>query len=195
LGKLFFGRIKKPYLKFPILHKLFPKFPLHLSNSGRKPFSEPETQAIRDLMNEIEKHDFSFYLTCHTAVHNIVTPWKAKKPPFKQKNSEEHVHNYVKKWVAKNTEYEDTNLWYFASGTSTDWCFKEFRVPSFTFEILSTDYEPGSGGGKHDHLVHWMKTTIPVFMYLLANIEKLNRWETPDIQPILPEGIPPEPLN
>ena len=107
---------------------------------------------------------------------------------------EEYIHNYVIEWVAENTEYEYEPLWYLASGTSTDWCFKEFRIPSFTFEILSRDYEPGSGGGKHDHLVHWMKTTIPVFMYLLVNIENLYNWETPDIQPQLPNGVPPNPL-
>jgi hypothetical protein len=76
-----------------------------------------------------------------------------------------------------------------------DWCYKEFRIPSFTFEILSQDYEPGAGGGKHDSLVHWMKTTLPVFLYLLVNIENLYNWETPDINPPLPEGVPPEPFK
>jgi hypothetical protein len=83
---------------------------------------------------------------------------------------------------------------YKASGTAMDWCYKEFRIPSFTFEILSQDYEPAAGGGKHDNLVHWMKTTLPVFMYLLVNIEHLHNWEKPDLQPPLPEGVPPEPL-
>lgn len=83
---------------------------------------------------------------------------------------------------------------YKASGEETDWCFKEFCIPSFTFEILSADYEPFEGGGKHDNLVHWMQTTLPVFMYLLVNIDNLRLWRTPDIQPLLPEGVPPEPL-
>ena len=52
-----------------------------------------------------------------------------------------------------------------------------------------------AGGGKHDHLVHWMKTTLPVFMYLLVNIDNLREWKTPDIQPSLPEGVPPQPLK
>jgi len=61
--------------------------------------------------------------------------------------------------------------------------------------LLNKDYEPWLGHGKHDNLVHWMKTGLPVFMYLLVNIEKLYNWETPDIQPPLPEGVPPEPLK
>jgi hypothetical protein len=83
---------------------------------------------------------------------------------------------------------------YKASGSSSDWCFKEFRIPTFGFEILSPVYDPGLGEGKHDHLVHWMETTLPVFMYLLVNIDNLRQWRTPDIQPLLPKGVPPEPL-
>jgi len=106
----------------------------------------------------------------------------------------------VREWVAENTEYEDAGLTYegegyAASGSATDWCFKEYKVPTFAFEILSQDYEPAAGGGKHNMLVHWMKTTLPVFMFLLVNIENLNNWETPNIQPLLPDGIPPEPLK
>jgi hypothetical protein len=40
-----------------------------------------------------------------------------------------------------------------------------------------------------------MKTTIPVFMFMLVNAENLYFWEIPDIIPALPEGIPPEPLK
>jgi len=40
-----------------------------------------------------------------------------------------------------------------------------------------------------------MKTTLPVFMYLLVNIDNLREWRTPDIQPPLPEGVPSEPLK
>lgn len=192
LGKLF-GRIKIPYLRFPLLHKLFPRFPLFLTNCGRRPFSEPETQALRDFMREL--NDFSFYVNCHTAMHLFISPWVAFKSPFKKSNQEEYIHNYVKEWVAKNTEYEKSPLGYYASGTAIDWCFKEFRVPSFTIEILSKDYEPGAGGGKHDRLVHWMKTTLPVFLYLLVNIENLHDWKTPDIQPQFAEGVPPDPLK
>ncbi len=64
LGKVF-GR-KIPYIMFERLHKWFPRFPLFLTNSGRRPFSEPETQALRDLMYEIDNYDFSFYVDEHS---------------------------------------------------------------------------------------------------------------------------------
>jgi hypothetical protein len=31
-------------------------------------------------------------------------------------------------------------------------------------------------------------------MYLLVNIDNLREWRTPDNQPPLPKGVPPEPL-
>ena len=73
--------------------------------------------------------------------------------------------------------------------------FQRISYTSFTVDFLPFDYDPGVGGGKHDHLVHWMETTLPVFMYLLVNIDNLRLWKTPDIQPSLPEGLPPEPLQ
>jgi hypothetical protein len=201
LGKLF-GRIKIPRIPFKIsreftlLHKLFPSFPLWLTNCGRHPFSEPETQAMRDFMRELENNDFSFYVNCHTAWHSFGGPWDAFKPPFEKSKQEQYIFDYVTEWVVENTEYEKyKNLLSYLSGESSDWVFKEFRIPSFGFEILSQDYDCYTGGGKHDHLVHWMETTLPVFMYLLVNIDNLRLWRTPDIQPSLPEGVPPEPLQ
>jgi hypothetical protein len=196
LGKLF-GRIKIPYIDTSRLHKWFPSFPAFLTNCGRHRFSEPETQAMRDFMRELENNDFSFYLDCHTAWHDIESPWEAFKPPFEISKQEQYIFDYVTEWVVKNTEYEKYNpdLYSKMSGQAMDWCFKEFRIPSFTFEILSVDYDSLTGGGQHDHLVHWMNTTLQVFMYLLVNIENLHNWETPDIQPSLPEGVPPIPLS
>ena len=186
LGKLF-GVIKIPYI---ILGKYV------FENCGRHPFSEPESQALRDFMMDIENNDFSFYLNCHTAWHDIESPWEAFKPPFEISKQEQYIFDYVIEWVVENTEYEkyNPNLYSKMSGEAVDWCFKEFRIPSFQFEILSVDYDSLIGGGKHDHLVHWMQTTLPFFMYLLVNIDNLREWKTPDIQPPLPEGVPPEPL-
>ena len=193
-----FGRIKIPYIDTSRIHKWFPNsIPWRLFNCGRHPFSEPETQAIRDLMKELDKKDFSFYVNCHTAWHTFGSPWIAFKPPFEMSKQEQYIFEYAKEWVDENTEYEneDIDLYNKVSGDSADWCFKEFRIPTFGFEILSIDYDAFSGEKKHDHLVHWMNTTIPVFMYLLVNIDNLREWETPDIQPSLPEGVPPEPLK
>ena len=195
LGKLF-GFIKIPYIDLPGrgYWNLY-------TNCGRYPFSEPESQALRNFVREIGNNDFSFYVNCHTATHSVNMPWSVFRPPFKMTEKETKIFYYVLDWVEKNTEYEPqkipiyNGMIYYNSGIAQDWVYKEYRIPTFIFEILSKDYEPLMGQGKHDHLVHWMKTTLPFFMYLLVNIDNLRQWRTPDIQPSLPEGVPPDPLS
>jgi len=194
LGKIF-GKMIGPVIKIPFLP--ISKWP---RNCGRYPFSEQEAQALRDLMKSLEHQKFSFYVDCHTAWHNIMTPipWSKWiiKPPFIISENEEALYDYVKNWIEKNSEYgADRTKTNNVGGCAMDWCFNEFRVPSFTYEILSLDYDAWEGDWKHDNLVHWMKTTLPIFMYLLVNIENLHNWEIPDIQPSLPADIPPEPLG
>jgi hypothetical protein len=191
LGKLF-GKIKIPVIKIPFLDPYVGWF----RNCGRYAFSEPESQALRDLMISLNNNKFSFYVNCHTATHEIVAPWDTFKPPFPMKQQHEQVLKYIGNWVEKNTEYDySMNSALHIGGEAMDWIYKEFEIPSFIFEMLSLEYDALYGENKHDHLVHWMKTTLPFFMYLLVNIENLHNWETPDIQPLLPKGVPPEPLG
>jgi len=197
-----FGRIGGCSLRvgkwFPLPFIFIPFPPYVLLKVGRYPFSEPESRAMRDLMKELKYHDFSFYLTLHTATHCFGCPSdKVIRPEYEITPRELEVLGYAKIWVENNTEYEqakDDNR--YGAGWSFAYCFKECHVPSFCLEALNTDYEPGfTPGGRHDHLVHWMNTTLPVFMYLLVNIENLHDWEIPDISPSLPEGVPPPPLQ
>lgn len=202
LGVLF-NRFKIPYREFPRLSKWFPNFPPYLTNSGRQPFSEPETQAIRDLAERLNARSFSFYLTCHTAAHCIIGPWVAYKPPKAISTHDLEIMTLIEQWIVANTEYTSYRVGerviyegeeHYASGVSADWFYATYHIPSFCFEILSEEYEMWMGTGKHDHLVHWMQTTLPVFLYYLVNIEQLKHWEIPHIQPPLPEGVPPIPI-
>lgn len=205
---IFFGRLRSRTLRLGSFFSKrlgsYIKFPPNNPNkwwrvSGKRPFSEPESCAIRDLMKTISNQKFSFYVNCHTAWHNIITPvpWSKKilNPPFEISNQEQKLFDFVKNWVETNSEYEaDRSEDNIGGGFADIWCFKEFRIPSFTFEILSEDYDAWTGEHKHDNLVYWMKTTLPVFIYFLVNIENFYHWEVPDIEPFLPDGISPEPL-
>ena len=194
LGKLL-NRIKIPVIKF------YPNDPSKWwRNCGRYTFSEPESQSLRDLMKVIDTQDFSFYVNCHTATHEIFTPVPWAKtiwnPPYILTENEIQIFNYVKDWVEENTEYKaDRSTDTVLGGCSFMWVFNEFRIPSFVFEIFTLDYDSFYGKQKHDNLVHWMKTTLPFFMYLLVNVDNLRQWRTPDIQPLFPDGVPPEPLS
>jgi hypothetical protein len=191
LGKLF-NTIKIPKIKIP------PNDPVNwYYNCGRYPFSEPETKALSSFIGELADEGLSFYVNTHTPAHCLITPWLSYKPPFQLNAQEENVYGHVIEWVDENTEYDGVfgqELNAKTGGNVMDWCFQEFRIPSFTYELLTKDYYNLKGKWKHDHLVHWMKTSLPFFMYLLVNIQNLKEWEVPSIQPVLPDGIPPPPL-
>ncbi len=188
LGKIF-GFIKIPMINLP-------RKGIY-TNSGRKAFSEPETAALRDFMKSLESDKLSFYVNCHTAVHAFLSVINIPyRPEFTATEHEKNVLNSALYWAEENTEYQimpvdEYDI--YGGGVAHHWVFKEFRIPSFCYEILSQDYEPGyKGGGPHDNLVHWMKASLPVLMYLLTNIKNLNEWKIPDINPYLPDGVPPE---
>ena len=191
LGKIF-NRIKIPVIKIPLNDPV-----KWFYNCGKYPFSETETKVLSSFIGQLAEEDLSFYVNCHTPAHYVITPWLSYKAPFQLKNQEEKVYGSVIEWVDIYTEYDGIfgqELHAKTGGNVMDWCFKEFNIPSFTYEILTMDYYNVKGKWKHDHLVHWMKTSLPFFMYLLVNIENLHHWETPAIQPPLPDGIPPNPL-
>lgn len=191
LGKLF-GFIKIPMITLPRKGVY--------TNCGRKPFSEPETASFRNFMESLNHDRLSFYVNCHTAMHCFASIMEIPyRPEFTVTEHEKNILNNVLYWVEENTEYEifpvdEYN--FYGAGFAHHWVFKEFKIPSFIFELLSHDYEPGfTPGRRHDSLTHWMKTTLPVFMYLFVNMENLCSWETPDASPVLPEGVPLAPLE
>lgn len=191
LGKLF-GFIKIPMIELP-------RKGIY-TNAGRRAFSEPETSALRDFMKSLDSEKLSFYVNCHTAVHGVASVINIDyKPEFLVSENEKEVLNKALVWVDENTEYDTYAVGSYSfsgAGFAHHWVFKEFRIPSFVFELLSQDYEPGySGGGPHDSLVHWMKASLPVLIFLLTNIENLHNWETPDIEPVLSESVPPGSLK
>jgi hypothetical protein len=186
LGKLF-GRIKIPVIKIP------PDDPVKWYwNCGRFPFSEPETKALSDFIETLAQNDLAFYVNCHTPMQTIIMPWLSYEPPFTMANQENQVYEHVANWIKENTVYDGImgqKIGAKTGGNVMDWCFKEFRIPSFTLELYAWEYGPYEKN-IHVDLVYWMKTTLPFFMYLLMNSESLHSWQTPGIEPLLPEGIP-----
>jgi len=142
-------------------------------------------------------HDFSFSISAHTAQHYFSRPSdKVIRAEYEMSPREIEVQDYAKSWVENNTEYnasEDNHK--FGWGSSSSYCFKECHIPSFGIELLTPDLDPVFGHGAHNHLVHWMNTSLPVYLYLLVNIENFHNWNIPDIEPSLPEGVPPPPIE
>ncbi|HEV8359997.1 MAG TPA: M14 family metallopeptidase [Candidatus Thermoplasmatota archaeon] len=179
--------------------------PIVLENAGPAPFSEPETQAMRDLMERL--HDrFAFYLTMHTPTNGFVAPWGAADPPFAIPANESAVFEAELQWVRDHTEYAagkaqwgnfSAGLPYSPSGSSQDWVYMRHRAAAYTLEveiwvtsIVDPDYvqrnlAPYAG------LDYWMKASLPIPWHLLSNAHHYLDWQPPTNDVPLPEGIPP----
>lgn len=167
----------------------FPKTHFFWTYCGPEPFSEPESSAIRDFATQLSSKNLSLYISCHTAQHSIGAPsYVVRRSDYTVTDKEIGVFEAAKNWVAKNTEYHNApHKDVHGIGDSMSWCYKQFHIPSFIFEMMSKNLDPWFGHGIHDHLLFWMQTTIPVFMYLLVNIQNFHDWRQPSIG--LPQGM------
>jgi hypothetical protein len=106
LGKIF-EKITFPYLQFTLLNRWFPNlFPPYVTNCGRKPFSEPETTALKNFLNSLNTNRLSFYVNCHTAMHFIGSVINIDvKPDFSVSENEKKVLNKALFRFNKTTEY------------------------------------------------------------------------------------------
>src|SRR5688572_19374491 len=173
---------------------------LAAENCGSEAFSEPETQAIRDLMLA-NAGRAAFYLTGHTATHAVIAPWAAFQPPGPLPAGHHAVLEAELQWIRDNTEYQagkaqwgnlSAGLPYAASGSSMDYYYVEVGRPAFTIEVeyevtsaTSPDY-PGRLLQPFDGMRYWMEASVPLPMHLLANAAALSRWEEPDAPALAP---------
>lgn len=179
---------------------------------GTEPFSEPEAQAIRDVLSSLDTR-LAFYASHHTAVPALLVPWAAFEPPFPVPANERAVFDSLVDWARAETIFRaggsswgnvESGLYYSASGTSQDWAYATHRVPAFTIEVAGCgqnavldprwgpdNVECGTIGDGSD-LAYWVQAALEVQMKLLSNAEVLHRWEEPASLPLLPEGVPPE---
>lgn len=116
---------------------------------GKEPFSEPETQAIRDFV--ISQPNTKMLLTFHTFSELVLYPWghtydeigNAKDLAVFKK-----MATTMAGWN-KYTPKQSSGL-YIASGDTTDWAYGERGIFAFTFELSPTSmfnggFYPGAG--------------------------------------------------
>jgi hypothetical protein len=179
-------------------------------NCGPAPFSEPETQAMRALLDEVGPRLVA-YLTYHTPTNALAAPWSAYDPPFPLPPEHDALFENVLQWTRDNTEYRagkaqwanfSAGLPYAASGSSQDYVYATHRAPSFTLEVeiyytsvTSEGYVERTYVQPYRGLAYWMEASLPIPLFLLANWQALDAWGVPDAAPPLPEGIPPAPLS
>lgn len=175
-------------------------------NSGPHAFSEPETIAMRDRLEQLDDR-LAFYMTYHTPTNGMIAPWAAFDHPFSVPPEQDDVLWGVLDWVRENTEYKagkaqwgdfSAGLPYSASGSSMDWAYMRHNVPAFTLEIeiwytsaFSDEYPERVYLTPYQGLRYWLDASLPIPLHLLANAHALSEWDAPTVDPPLPEGVPP----
>ena len=113
---------------------------------GPKPFSEPETQAVKAY---IESHtNISILLSFHTYSELILYPWGHSETGIPVAR-DKAVHETMAKKMAEWNHYtpEQTSELYVASGDLTDWSYGEHKIISFTFEMDPSASDAWGTGG------------------------------------------------
>lgn len=108
---------------------------------GPDPFSEPETQAIRNLMTDIP---FNAVLSYHSYSQLILYPWGYTSDPIAETSDWIYMEEAAREMESliesvhqmDYTPMQSGNLYRkHAPGVLTDWTYERFGIPSFTIEL------------------------------------------------------------
>ncbi len=101
---------------------------------GSRPFSEPETQAIK---RYVESHEnITILLSFHSFSKLILFPWGHKYASIENTN-DQLVHQKMAEKMSTWNGYapQQSSELYIASGDTTDWSYGVHKIISFTFEL------------------------------------------------------------
>ncbi|MBI4668155.1 MAG: zinc carboxypeptidase [Elusimicrobia bacterium] len=116
---------------------------------GTGPFSEPETQAVKQFVDA--RPNIKTMLSFHTFSELILYPWGNTYDPIADGRDKAVFEKMAKTMAGWNgyTPQQSSDL-YIASGDTTDWAYGEHKIFAFTFELTpKTMWEggfyPGAG--------------------------------------------------
>jgi len=109
---------------------------------GTAPFSEPETQAIRNL---VQKYYFSFAVSLHSGTKLVLYPWAYTSDRARDFELLENMSARIGELVSA-PHMQSANL-YTSSGDFADWIYSTQGTLAFTFEVYGDSsawhYLPG----------------------------------------------------
>ncbi len=138
---------------------------------GVAPFSEPETQAIRDF---VATHEFYASISYHSYSQLVIYPWGYTKDaaPHKEQLSKmaEDMANAIRDVHGMNYTARQASDLYRASGDSDDWLYGAYNIAAFTVELRPKNW--CDLGGKpfelpEDQIIPTCEENIPAALYLI----------------------------
>lgn len=138
---------------------------------GSAPFSEPETQALRDF---VLQHTFEYAVSFHSGIELILYPWGFTSEPPADVGKFVQVSEELSTLV--NCSYNQSGASYTLSGSWGDWMFGHKNTLAFTCEVYgnldSWQYEPTAVQN-----ISWEKGVFQYFNPEPQEIEQtIQRW-------------------
>ncbi|MHC4534043.1 MAG: M14 family zinc carboxypeptidase [Planctomycetota bacterium] len=137
---------------------------------GPSAFSEPETQAVRDL---VSAYDFRILMTYHSFWQTIGYPWGYTREPAPDEpmfsdmtsNMIELIYNTS---GAIYTYWLDTPDTYGFSGGTEDWSYGELGIDSFGMELPPVTFGQGGFVLPESRILPTCVENMPVALYLIS---------------------------
>ncbi|OGR84519.1 MAG: hypothetical protein A3J74_01590 [Elusimicrobia bacterium RIFCSPHIGHO2_02_FULL_57_9] len=110
---------------------------------GPEAFSEPETQAIKNFIEQ-RKDNIKILLSFHAFSELILYPWGHSYDPIADSKALGAYEAMAKNMAGMNgyTDQQSSEL-YIASGDTTDWAWGAHNIFSFTFELTPKNFWDG----------------------------------------------------
>ena len=136
---------------------------------GQAPFSEPETQAVRDLFLQ---RDFQAMISYHNYSQVILYPWGYTEEPTEKDALLDEIAakmSELMEGVNGNTyDYgQASGDLYFTNGGTTDWTFGTFSIPSYTIELPPIDIQHGGFFNAEKDIQSIFNENLPAALYLI----------------------------
>jgi murein tripeptide amidase MpaA len=114
---------------------------------GPRAFSEPETQAVRDLVGS---ERFAGVITYHSYSQLLLYPWGYTEKPIPNAQHREQMVGMAKEMQTliqgvhgKIYVPQQSSELYPTAGDTTDWTYGTYGIPSFTIELRPRTFQEG----------------------------------------------------
>jgi len=149
---------------------------------GQSPFSEPETQAIHEL---VSKHDFKALVSYHNFSQVILYPWGYKAGPSQiddlLNNLSQAMSERIQAVHGRIYDYgRASSTLYLTNGDTTDWALGVYTIPSFTIELPPLDTPQGGFFNSEGDIQSIFEENLPASTYLIKWVIQ-NSGEKPSL--------------
>lgn len=136
---------------------------------GSTPFSEPETQAVRDFLLN---HPPAGLLSYHSYGQIILYPWGYSYSSTPDATKMDEMAAEMKRLIynvnSRNYTYGPASILYLTNGDTNDWVYGTFKVPTFTIELPP---ESMTGGGfilPESNIQEIFNENLPALLYYIS---------------------------